>query len=155
MENSTANIRSTEPKGPQPTDYGYGAYNEHDKEYLGQRVEEGAEADADEGLDDLDQDEDTSDLDDIDHEYGELESEGDDDMNLEEESDLEDEDDEPAKKEKTNLQLGEQWRVTPDYGELDPTIMSREADIKNGEKSSGWTNPLSWTDDGSDDNLVV
>jgi iron uptake system EfeUOB component EfeO/EfeM len=47
------------------------------------------------------------------------------------------------------------WRVTPDYGEKDGNIMSREADVKNGEKKSGWTNPLGWTDDGKDDDKVV
>ena len=45
--------------------------------------------------------------------------------------------------------------MTPDYGELDVTIVSREADIKNGEKFSGWTNPLGWTDDGTNDDGVL
>ena len=53
------------------------------------------------------------------------------------------------------LDSGNTWRVTPDYGELDVTVVSREADIKNGEKFSGWTNPLGWTDDGDRDDLVV
>lgn len=47
------------------------------------------------------------------------------------------------------------WRVTPDYGELDISVVSREADIKNGEKFSGWTNPLAWTDDGANDDGVL
>ena len=47
------------------------------------------------------------------------------------------------------------WMVQNDYGELDHTILNREEDIKNGEKRSGWTNPLGWHDDGSDDDLVV
>ena len=47
------------------------------------------------------------------------------------------------------------WHVAPDYGELDDHIMSREHDIENGKKESGWTNPLGWTDDGHDDDLVV
>merc|ERR1719183_1260979 len=47
------------------------------------------------------------------------------------------------------------WRVTPDYGELDVTVVSRENDIKNGEKFSGWTNPLAWTDDGANDDGVM
>ena len=47
------------------------------------------------------------------------------------------------------------WHVAPDYGELDGNIMGREADIKNGEKRSGWSNPLGWTDDGHDDDLVI
>jgi len=33
--------------------------------------------------------------------------------------------------------------------------MSREKDIKNGKKFSGWSNPLGWTDDGHDDDTVV
>ena len=47
------------------------------------------------------------------------------------------------------------WRVTPDYGELDPSVVSREFDVENGKKFSGWTNPLGWTDDGGNDDLVV
>ena len=50
---------------------------------------------------------------------------------------------------------GEMWRVVPDYGEKDPSIMSRERDIANGKKFSGWTNPLGWTDDGSDDDKIL
>ena len=48
-----------------------------------------------------------------------------------------------------------QWAVAPDLGELDHTIMSREKDVRNGKKFSGWTNPLGWTDDGHDDDTVV
>ena len=55
----------------------------------------------------------------------------------------------------TNSQTGALWRVVPDFGEKDPGVVYREEDIKNGEKFSGWTNPLSWTDAGDDDNLVV
>ena len=43
-----------------------------------------------------------------------------------------------------------------DYGESDNFVLNREEDLdiaKN--KASGWTNPLSWTDDGTDDDLVV
>ena len=47
------------------------------------------------------------------------------------------------------------WRVTPDYGEKDSNVVHREADIGNGVKKSGWTNPLAWHDDGHDDDLVV
>ena len=47
------------------------------------------------------------------------------------------------------------WRVTPDLGELDDHIMLREHDIGNGVKSSGWTNPLGWSDTGADDDQVV
>ena len=55
----------------------------------------------------------------------------------------------------TNAKTGATWRVIPDFGEKDPNVLTREDDIANGKKFSGWTNPLSWTDDGSDDNLVV
>ena len=55
----------------------------------------------------------------------------------------------------TMVENGALWRVTPDYGELDANVVGRERDIDNGKKFSGWTNPLGWTDDGSDDHLVV
>ena len=42
-----------------------------------------------------------------------------------------------------------------DFGEADPTVVMREADIKNGEKASGWTNPLSWADNGDGDEVVL
>lgn len=42
-----------------------------------------------------------------------------------------------------------------DSGELDQVVVYREDDIKNGEKFSGWTNPLRWTDDGEDDDTVL
>ena len=45
--------------------------------------------------------------------------------------------------------------VTPDYGEADPHVVSREEDNGNGSKFSGWTNPLSWHDSGSDDEKVL
>ena len=54
-----------------------------------------------------------------------------------------------------DVQLKNKWHVAPDYGELDHNVVLREHDIKNGEKASGWTNPLGWTDDGADDDLVV
>ena len=47
------------------------------------------------------------------------------------------------------------WRVTPDYGELDANVVGREKDIDNGKKFSGWTNPMSWADDGADDEKVL
>ena len=118
-ENSTANIRSTEPKGPQPTDYKFGPYNANDKEYVGHKLDEGAQAGAEakaeaqaeqeayEGEEtegDVDSNED---LDEIDAEYGGFESD-DDEMNIGEESDLE-MDDEPEPKEKANVQLGQKW----------------------------------------------
>ena len=43
-----------------------------------------------------------------------------------------------------------------DNGEADETVVMREADIEmSSKKYSGWTNPLGWTDDGTDDNLVL
>ena len=47
------------------------------------------------------------------------------------------------------------WHVSPDYGELDNFVVNREVDSANGEKKSGWSNPLGWTDDGHDDDLVL
>ena len=76
------------------------------------------------------------------------------------EMDFEDSDDE---EDQTNIQTASElkWHVAPDYGELDGHGIYREADGSfydmkgNGSKLSGWTNPLSWTDDGTDDNQVV
>mgnify|MGYP000945106480 CR=1 FL=1 len=42
-----------------------------------------------------------------------------------------------------------------DNGEAEETVVYREADIANGKKESGWTNPLGWADDGADDDSVV
>ena len=42
-----------------------------------------------------------------------------------------------------------------DNGELDQVVVYREDDVKNGEKFSGWTNPLSWTDAGDDDDTIL
>ena len=42
-----------------------------------------------------------------------------------------------------------------DNGDSEETVVNREADIGNGFKFSGWTNPLSWADDGSADDTVV
>jgi len=42
-----------------------------------------------------------------------------------------------------------------DNGENDDTATLREVDIKNGEKKSGWTNPLGWSDEGADDDTVI
>ena len=55
----------------------------------------------------------------------------------------------------TSVTNGATWRVTPDYGEKDFNVVLREFDTENGKKFSGWTNPLAWTDDGADDDLVV
>ena len=43
-----------------------------------------------------------------------------------------------------------------DNGDSDFSVVNREADInEKSEHASGWTNPLSWTDNGEDDDLVV
>ena len=42
-----------------------------------------------------------------------------------------------------------------DNGENDDFVTLREQDIKNGEKESGWTNPLGWSDAGDDDESVI
>lgn len=42
-----------------------------------------------------------------------------------------------------------------DNGDLDQAVVYREDDVKNGEKFSGWTNPLSWTDEGADDDTIL
>mmetsp|Transcript_1769 Transcript_1769/g.3111 ORF Transcript_1769/g.3111 Transcript_1769/m.3111 type:complete len:235 (-) Transcript_1769:271-975(-) len=113
-ENYTGHIEAKEPKGVNPVNFH--AYNTDDAEYIALRNRAMAE---------------------------ESESESSD-------SDSSDSDEEPER-----VQIGMKWHVSPDYGELDHNIMLREADIKNGEKESGWTNPLGWTDSGSDDDLVV
>ena len=43
----------------------------------------------------------------------------------------------------------------PDNGENEEMVIGREEDIASGVKESGWTNPLGWTDDGTDDEFVV
>lgn len=54
-----------------------------------------------------------------------------------------------------------QWQVTPDLGELDDhATLLREWDNPDylsamKPKFSGWTNPLSWTDSGNDDDQVL
>ena len=45
--------------------------------------------------------------------------------------------------------------VKPDLGEFDEDLVTREADIANGKKFGGWSNPLGWSDAGEDDDLVV
>ena len=42
-----------------------------------------------------------------------------------------------------------------DNGENDDWVTKREQDVKNGEKESGWTNPLGWADEGDDDDTVI
>lgn len=42
-----------------------------------------------------------------------------------------------------------------DLGDSDYSVVYREKDIANGKKFSGWTNPLSWTDDGENDENVL
>ena len=53
------------------------------------------------------------------------------------------------------LSMRTMWMVKPDLGEFDEDLVTREADVANGKKVSGWSNPLGWTDDGNDDDLVV
>jgi hypothetical protein len=42
-----------------------------------------------------------------------------------------------------------------DLGDSDYAVVNREKDIANGKKASGWTNPLGWTDDGTDDDTIL
>jgi hypothetical protein len=43
-----------------------------------------------------------------------------------------------------------------DNGEGEPYVIGREVDLNNKkEKESGWTNPLGWTDDGTDDDQIL
>jgi len=42
-----------------------------------------------------------------------------------------------------------------DFGELDQAVVPRFKDAGNGFKHNGWTNPLSWTDNGNDDEAVL
>ena len=52
-----------------------------------------------------------------------------------------------------------QWKQTADLGELDDhATLRRESDndyLIGKAKFHGWTNPLGWTDDGNDDDLVL
>jgi len=45
--------------------------------------------------------------------------------------------------------------VSPDYGENDHHVVPRYKDAGNGFKHNGWTNPLSWTDNGEDDEVIL
>jgi iron uptake system EfeUOB component EfeO/EfeM len=57
---------------------------------------------------------------------------------------------------KSNIKYDESEGPTKeDNGELDQVVVYRESDVANGAKFSGWTNPLSWTDNGADDDTVV
>lgn len=68
-----------------------------------------------------------------------------------------------APEEKSFVQTGSagKWMVTPDLGELDDhSTLWREWDSpdylnKMKPKFSGWSNPLSWTDGGEDDDVVL
>jgi hypothetical protein len=42
-----------------------------------------------------------------------------------------------------------------DNGEAEESVIGREADIANGKKASGWTNPLGWADSGAEDDTVL
>ena len=69
------------------------------------------------------------------------------------ESDSDSDDDEPEN------QQAVQWQVTPDLGEMDDhATLRRESDndyLIGKAKFHGWTNPLGWTDNGNDDDLVL
>jgi hypothetical protein len=58
---------------------------------------------------------------------------------------------------KLNIEYPESgYSTKPDYGENDEHVVYREADINMaGNKKSGWTNPLSWTDNGKGDEKVL
>ena len=119
--NYTGHIAAAEPNGVHP-DW-ISPYNARDREYMLMKEEENNESD----------------------------SESDEESDSDSDSDSDDSDDDESQ----NLQIRSKWHVAPDYGELDPAVVGREHDIKNGEKASGWTNPLGWADDGHDDDLVV
>jgi len=60
----------------------------------------------------------------------------------------------------TKTKLGGKYAVSEgptkvDFGEADNNVVPREFDVKNGAKFHGWTNPLSWTDNGEDDSVVI
>ena len=42
-----------------------------------------------------------------------------------------------------------------DFGDGDEYSVNRESDIANSFKASGWSNPLSWEDDGTDDDSIL
>ena len=113
-ENSTANAKSAEPKYEFPDNlpwhYNYGPYNADAKAYVQFKNQESE---------------------------SESESSSDDD------------------EENVQLSAATRWHVSPDYGELDDYIVNREKDSANGEKASGWTNPLGWSDEGEGDDLVL
>ena len=135
-ENSTANAKSVEPKYWGPANWHFDSlpYNHDDAEY-GDKVYADLGEESEDSDDDLDLGSEESDDDDDDLDLGESDEDSDDDVQ--------------------NVQLGSKWHVAPDYGELEHNVVLREKDIKNGEKASGWTNPLGWTDDGADDEKVL
>ena len=60
----------------------------------------------------------------------------------------------------TKTKLGGKYAVSEgptkvDFGEADHNVLPREFDVGNGKKFHGWTNPLSWTDNGEDDSVVI
>jgi len=60
----------------------------------------------------------------------------------------------------TKQKLGGKYAVSEgptkvDFGEADNNILPREYDIANGKKFHGWVNPLSLTDNGEDDAVVI
>lgn len=108
-ENSTANAISSENSKELGWHYGVGPYNADAKEYLQFKNEESSS------------------------------------------------DSESSSDEEENVQLSSatRWHVSPDYGELDDYVVNREKDSANGEKKSGWSNPLGWSDEGEGDDLVL
>ena len=61
-------------------------------------------------------------------------------------------------KSKSRMQVGVRYEnaegpTMPDYGENDPGVLAREDD--DSKTDNGWSNPLGWTDDGTDDQYVV
>jgi len=45
-----------------------------------------------------------------------------------------------------------------DFSEADQYVVGRESDLAGKdfqEKMHGWTNPLGWTDDGTDDDVIL
>ena len=115
-ENSTANAKSSVddskynyPNDPSGIQWNYGAYNAGDPKYV----------------------------------------------QIKNESDSESSSDDDEENVQLSTSTATKWHVSPDYGELDDYAVLREKDSANGEKSSGWTNPLGWSDEGENDDLVL
>jgi hypothetical protein len=148
-EGSDVEVTSHLPIGLNP-DYPLAQYNKDALEYKDNSIRRpytqfiGLKSEIRTSDTDSDDSDDDSDSGEDDEAEGSTSSDDDDD----ESESGEDEDD-------TKVQLNQKWMVGPDYGEVDPTVVLRESDTGNGVKFSGWTNPLGWTDDGTDDDLVA